>query len=89
MTDPNQLDRHDCTTSQQMGFGIALEVAVTALLRAHPDRAALAAAWKDAEDQGFTWTSDPDPRVGERREQWAKQAYVETMNRLRQAALLP
>lgn len=89
MTDPHTLDRHDFAAAQDMGTTMALEVAITALLAAHPNRETLAAAWRDAEDTGFTWTSDPEPGVGAQREAWVKEAYLHTLARLRAVALSP
>jgi hypothetical protein len=66
---------------------MALEVAVTALLRAFEDRNLLAMAWKDAEDQGFTWTSDAVPGMQPERQQWAQESYLNMLARLRKLAL--
>lgn len=72
-------DRRDLEISRAWAQNIALEVAVTAILRSHPNRAALAAAWKDAEDLGFTWTSDA-PEFGPTRGTsfWSSQAALPT-----------
>ena len=89
MTDEFKLDRHDFASCEHMGTTMAMEVAVAALLASRPDRAALASAWRAAEDTGFTWTADPDPRVGDQRKTWVQQAYIQTLDRLREAALRP
>lgn len=79
-------DRRDLEISRAWAQNIALEVAVTAILRSHPNRAALAAAWKDAEDLGFTWTSDA-PEFGPTRVAAIQAEYAATLERLREAAL--
>ncbi|WP_115560044.1 hypothetical protein [Xanthomonas arboricola] len=89
MTDDFKLDRHDQTTALEMGNTMAMEVAITALLLSHPDRQALTAAWAIAEDRGFNWTSDPDERVGSERIRWTQEGYLDTLARLRKAALQP
>ncbi|TAA11272.1 hypothetical protein EA658_16545 [Pseudoxanthomonas winnipegensis] len=87
MTDNFKLDRHDTSIALELGNTMAMEVAITALLLSHPDREALAKAWADAEDRGFTWTSDPEPGVGDARTRWAQEGYLNTLSRLRKAAL--
>lgn len=78
-------DRRDLEISRAWAQNMALEVAVTALLRAAPDRAALSRAWKDAEDTGFTWTSDA-PEFGPTRVSAIQEEYAATLARLRSAA---
>lgn len=80
----NQDERRDIEIWRNWAQMMALEVAVTALLRSHPDAAALQAAWRDAEDMGFMWTSDPQG-VGEARTRLIQADYVETLSRLRAA----
>ncbi len=87
MTDERILDRHDQGLAHEVGNTMAMEVAITALLLSHPDRSALASAWKVAEDQGFTWTSDPGPGLDAQRSRWAQEGYLDTLSRLRKAAL--
>ena len=83
-----QNERRDIEIWRGWAQIMALEVAVTALLRSHPEPAALAAAWKDAEDMGFNWTSDPQD-VGAARTALIQGEYVETMARLRAARASP
>lgn len=80
----DQDERRDIEIWRGWAQIMALEVAITALLRSHPDAAALHAAWRDAEDMGFNWTSDPEG-VGEARTKLIQAEYVETLARLRAA----
>ena len=85
----DELKRHQLEICELIGDTMALEVALRALLTAQPDRERLANAWKDAQDEGFIWTSDPSPLVGVERETWVKEAYLRTLARLRAVALFP
>ncbi|HEL5053075.1 TPA: hypothetical protein UOA92_000843 [Stenotrophomonas maltophilia] len=87
MTDEKKFDRHDEGLALEVGSTMAMEVAITALLLSHPDRDALASSWKVAEDLGFTWTSDPGPGLEAQRTRWAQEGYLNTLSRLRKAAL--
>ena len=78
----DQDERRDIELDRLFGEQMALEVAVTALLQAHPQPLLIRKHWQDAEDLGFTWTSEtegvPEPRL--RRVQ---EAYVAALKRLR------
>lgn len=79
-------DRRDEEIWNAWGQIAALEIAVTALLNAHPDRDALRRQWRDAQDAGFMQTSDVVPQVGERRLQIFREGYLAVLARLRAAA---
>lgn len=87
--DETKLNRHDNESAQMFGAVMALEAAIGALLQVVVDREALASAWKDAQEKGFIWTSDPPDEVGQKRKAWMQEAYTETMGRLRAEALFP
>jgi len=80
------MDRHDIEMCGAWAQLMALEVAVTALLGAHPNREALAGAWRVAEDRGFTWTSDANG-VDQPRFRLIQEQYLQTLNRLRSVAI--
>ncbi len=75
-------ERRDIELDRLFGEHMALEVAITALLDSHPQPLVIRKAWQDAEDLGFTWTSEangvPEPRL--RRIQ---AAYLQALDRLR------
>jgi hypothetical protein len=79
----NQDERRDIEIWQAWGQNIALEVALIAIIRSHPNLGALRKAWKDAEDAGFMATTDVDPLVGEKRLSLVREAYTATLSRLR------
>lgn len=80
----DQNERRDIEIWQAWGTNIALEVALVALIKSHPNPDALRTAWRDAEDAGFTATSDVDPRVGAKRLALVQDAYTSTLARLRE-----
>jgi hypothetical protein len=79
----DQDERRDIEIERLFGMLMAQDVALTALLRAMPDREGLARAWRDAEDLGFTWTSEANGAPSQRHES-IQRAYLQALADIRE-----
>jgi hypothetical protein len=79
------MDRQDVEIWRAWGQLMALEVALTAVIKSHPDPEGLRSVWRGVEDLGFTWTTDAEG-VGQTRLQEVQGEYVSMLDRLRAAA---
>lgn len=75
-------ERRDTELDRIFGELMAMEVAVTALLLSHPQPLQIRKDWQDAEDLGFTWTSEANG-VPTQRLKRVQSAYVQALDRLR------